>query len=51
MKIEFLKTSESMAEKYAQTLLDRWGVGYAPCNNGVVIYIAVQDRKLNIYAG
>ena len=51
MRIGFFDDEDSMAEKFAKSLLDRWGVGYAPCNNGVLLFISINDRVLHIYAG
>ncbi len=51
MDIDFLKDDMGMAEKFAISLMDLWGVGYYPCNNGVVIFLSQDDRVLYIYAG
>ncbi len=51
MRISFFDDEESMAEKFAKTLMDNWGVGYAGCNNGVVLFVSINDRVLHIYAG
>ena len=31
--------------------MDKWGVGYPPCNNGVVLFLSKSDKMLYIYAG
>jgi uncharacterized membrane protein YgcG len=38
-------------ERYAQNLGNRWGVGNAEANNGVVIVIAKDDRELAVWFG
>jgi uncharacterized protein len=36
---------------YAQRLATAWGIGEKGKNNGVLIYVAVQDRKARIHTG
>ncbi len=39
------------AERFAKALLDSWGVGNAECQNGVVLFVAVDDRRMHIATG
>lgn len=39
------------AEVFAKELHDSWGVGDAECNNGVVLLVSLQDRRMYISAG
>eukprot|EP00930_Biecheleria_cincta_P022043 TRINITY_DN1615_c0_g1_i1.p1 TRINITY_DN1615_c0_g1~~TRINITY_DN1615_c0_g1_i1.p1 ORF type:complete len:402 (+),score=47.23 TRINITY_DN1615_c0_g1_i1:96-1301(+) len=43
-------TDYAMA-KFAKLLMDRWGVGKAACNNGIVLAIAIEDRLMHIATG
>mmetsp|Transcript_63224 Transcript_63224/g.137506 ORF Transcript_63224/g.137506 Transcript_63224/m.137506 type:complete len:388 (+) Transcript_63224:66-1229(+) len=42
---------EQSAEDFAKAVLDKWGIGKAACNNGIVLVIAVDDRKMFIATG
>jgi hypothetical protein len=35
-----------VAEAFATKLHNQWGVGDAACNNGVLLFLAVQDRQV-----
>ncbi len=37
--------------EYAQRLADAWGIGSAGNSNGILIYVAQQDRQIRIQAG
>ncbi|EFJ47425.1 hypothetical protein VOLCADRAFT_92125 [Volvox carteri f. nagariensis] len=39
------------AENFARSLHDRWGVGDARCNNGVLLLISTDDRQIFISVG
>lgn len=39
------------AQSYAKSLHDSWGVGDAACNNGILLLIALDDRRLYISTG
>eukprot|EP00939_MAST-03C_sp_MAST-3C-sp1_P004025 g4025.t1 len=39
------------AVEEAKRLMDDWGVGIKGCNNGVVLFLAMDDRKFGLYAG
>lgn len=43
--------TEADIEALAKSLMDRWGVGKAACNNGIVLAIAVEDRIMHIATG
>ena len=38
-------------EELATTAFDQWGLGYRPCNNGVILVLAIKDRKSTIRTG
>lgn len=38
-------------ESYANTLFREWGIGKADANNGVLLLVAIEDRKMRIEAG
>lgn len=40
-----------VAEAFATKLHNQWGVGDAACNNGVLLFLAVQDRQVYISTG
>eukprot|EP00951_Prasinocladus_malaysianus_P045543 scaffold607966_cov55-Prasinocladus_malaysianus.AAC.1 len=39
------------AEKFARKIHDIWGVGDAECNNGVVLFLTVKDRRVYVSTG
>ncbi|GIL52991.1 hypothetical protein Vafri_8709 [Volvox africanus] len=39
------------AGQFAKSLHDRWGVGDAHCNNGVVLLISINDRQIFVSVG
>ncbi|GIL83335.1 hypothetical protein Vretimale_11310 [Volvox reticuliferus] len=39
------------AGQFAKSLHNRWGVGDAHCNNGVVLLISINDRQIFVSAG
>eukprot|EP00928_Gymnodinium_smaydae_P044137 TRINITY_DN2945_c2_g1_i1.p1 TRINITY_DN2945_c2_g1~~TRINITY_DN2945_c2_g1_i1.p1 ORF type:complete len:408 (+),score=34.10 TRINITY_DN2945_c2_g1_i1:55-1224(+) len=43
--------TEADAERFAKGVMDAWGVGKAKCNNGIVLAVAVDDRKMHIATG
>lgn len=51
MDFSFWSGGANAAYEFARTLLDAWGVGDPECNNGVVIFVSVEDRKMHISAG
>lgn len=44
-------TPADAARTFAQSLHDAWGVGFAECNNGVLMLLAVDDRQVYISTG
>lgn len=44
-------TTSQMAEKYAKSIHDQWGIGDADCNNGIMLLISIKDRKLYFSTG
>lgn len=47
-----VKTTEGMAaQQYAQLVFDRWGIGRRGKDDGVLVLVAVDDRKLWIATG
>jgi uncharacterized membrane protein YgcG len=38
-------------EAFTKGTMDRFGVGYAPCNNGIVTFLSTLDRKYYTYVG
>ena len=42
---------EDRAYKFAKDLHDRWGVGEASCQNGIVIFVAIKDRAMGFSTG
>ena len=50
MKIENSNKQKS-AEFFARRLHNLWGVGYTPCQNGVLIFLASEDREIYISTG
>lgn len=47
----WLSSAQSEAEYYASTLLNKWGVGDSSQKNGVLIFLAVDDRVIYIALG
>lgn len=37
--------------EFARTLHDTWGVGHADCDDGVVLVVSIDDRRLGISSG
>ncbi len=31
--------------------MEKWGIGYEPCHNGVILFLSISDRVFYIYAG
>ena len=46
-----LVASGDKAVKEAKHLMDHWGVGFKACRNGVVLFLAMDDRKFGLYVG
>lgn len=46
-----LGSMESRAFQFAKDLHDRWGVGDAKCQNGIVIVFAIKDRAMGFSIG
>lgn len=44
-------SKEAQAFQFAKDLHDRWGVGEASCQNGIVIFLAVKDRSMAFSVG
>lgn len=42
---------EQKAEKYARHIHDTWGVGDQYCNNGILIFVTIEDRYMFISTG
>lgn len=38
-------------ETFSKRLMDRWGVGYARCNNGIIGFISIAERSWYILVG
>lgn len=38
-------------DHFARGVMDSWGIGKAACNNGIVMALAVEDRKMYIATG
>lgn len=53
MSPTFIKFSsiETSSESFARTVHDSWGVGDASINNGVLIFLSIQDRAIYISTG
>lgn len=49
--IKDYKTKDATVEKFATNLFNDWGVGHKKENNGVMILVAVKDRKCRIELG
>jgi len=47
----FYESQDASAKRYARTLHDKYGVGKAECQNGMLLFLAIQDRKLYISTG
>eukprot|EP00191_Tetraselmis_sp_GSL018_P010159 CAMPEP_0177596786 /NCGR_PEP_ID=MMETSP0419_2-20121207/11325_1 /TAXON_ID=582737 /ORGANISM="Tetraselmis sp., Strain GSL018" /LENGTH=540 /DNA_ID=CAMNT_0019088835 /DNA_START=174 /DNA_END=1792 /DNA_ORIENTATION=- len=45
------KSAGTAARLFAKGLHDSWGVGSAECNNGVVLFLSVEDRQVYISTG
>lgn len=43
--------SDRGMELFAKNIMDRWGVGKRACSNGIVLAIAVRDRKMHLATG
>lgn len=44
-------TTHTTPEQVTKYLHDRWGVGNINCHNGIVIFLAIQDRQIYISTG
>ena len=42
---------EELAKNYAKSIHDSWGIGHYPCDNGVLIFLAICDRQIYISTG
>lgn len=38
-------------EEFADKVFNRWGLGYSSCNNGVLVFLSAQDKKVVINVG
>lgn len=45
------ENSEQAVARYGIYLMNKWGVGDASCNTGVMLFISIDDRKLTIITG
>lgn len=43
--------TEAAVKAFAEAAMDAWGVGKSSCNNGIVLAIAVQDKRMYIATG
>jgi len=48
---EWHRDAARTAETFAKALHDRWGVGRRECNNGVLLFISIDDRQIYISTG
>jgi uncharacterized protein len=48
---EYPKTFKHTIESFAKGLFDKWGIGNLPANNGVLLLVAVKDRKARVELG
>lgn len=46
-----LNDASSRAQHFARDIHDSWGVGDAACENGVMVFVAVEDRQVQISTG
>jgi hypothetical protein len=51
MEVPAGATPAQAAHDFAKALHERWGVGDAACNNGVLLLLAVEDRQVYISTG
>lgn len=49
--IKSYKTGDSSIESFATGLFNKWGIGSKRRNNGILILVAVKDRKMRIELG
>lgn len=49
--LESGRTSDQEAKYFAKALHDKWGVGEAACNNGIVLLLSVANRRVYISTG
>ena len=42
---------EYLSKKYAKSIHNQWGIGDEDCNNGILIFFAIDDRVLYISTG
>mmetsp|Transcript_20071 Transcript_20071/g.28844 ORF Transcript_20071/g.28844 Transcript_20071/m.28844 type:complete len:448 (+) Transcript_20071:47-1390(+) len=47
----FTSSVNADAERYADTLLETWGVGDSPMRNGVLVFLSISDRVVHISLG
>ncbi|GMH38633.1 hypothetical protein BSKO_06517 [Bryopsis sp. KO-2023] len=43
--------SKAAATKFAKDLLNKWGVGHSECNDGVLVAMMIENRKIAIATG
>ncbi len=46
MEVKRGEDEGAAAEAFAQKLMDAWGVGDAACNDGVVLFVSQEPRKV-----
>ena len=51
MELNSGETKENAARRYAITLHNRWGIGDRDCNNGIMIFVSIDDRQMYISVG
>jgi hypothetical protein len=51
MEVPAGATPAQAAHDFAKALHERWGVGDAACNNGVLLLLAVENRQVYISTG
>ena len=40
------ESAERAAERFAKDVFDIWGIGHQECGNGVLLFLAVEDRQV-----
>mmetsp|Transcript_582 Transcript_582/g.1856 ORF Transcript_582/g.1856 Transcript_582/m.1856 type:complete len:185 (-) Transcript_582:415-969(-) len=51
MEVPSGTTVEAESGIFAQRLMDAWGVGEAACNNGVLLLLSRDDRRMHVATG
>ena len=51
MEVPAGATPAMAAQDFAKAIHERWGVGDAACNNGVLLLLSVGDRQVYISTG